>query len=180
MLNLIEIEKRAIISEEKYNELFLVLEKQAEDLGEDDKDVCFFVFSDKMIKVCNNVSAQSAKIVYKSGKIHNSALEEIEIKIDQQDIEKAIAMFSNLGAEVIIQSFQKRHNYLYNGVEIALKYSDHWGYHLEMEIMVNSMDEKEMAEKKILEVANELGVELMTDEQILAFTGKIENDYKKL
>ena len=79
----------------------------------------------------------------------------------------------------MMESFQKRHNYLFKGVEIALKYSDVWQYHLELEILINDEDKKIVAEKRIYEVADELGVRIMTDEELKEFTKKAEEKYKK-
>jgi len=178
MSNLIEVERRAIIDEVKYNELADFLAREAEDLGEDDKDVVFFVHADKLLKVVNNISKQTAKIVYKSNKIGNeSALEEIEVTIPPSEFEDAVKLFSTLGHETKIPSFQKRNNYLYKEVEISLKYSDHWGYHLEMEVMIGDREQKDEALTKIEEVANGLGIKLMSNEEIQVITNRIEKEF---
>ena len=175
----IEVEFRAVIKEEKYNKLKSFLSKNAQDLGTDDKDVCFYIFPDKLLKVVNNISQNSAKIVLKLNKIGlGSAFEEIEIKIDDKDIEKANFLFDCLGYQEVINSFQKRQNFLYKGVEIALKYSDDWGYHLEMEILINDINDQEKAEKKIFKIADELGVHLLSDDELKKIVFIIEEKYR--
>ncbi len=173
----IEVEWRALLTEQEYKRIFNILSAKAQDLGDDNKDVWFYVFDDKLLKVCNNVSKRTAKIVYKSGKIHHGPLKEIEININPREFDQAARLFSLLGAKSIMRSFQKRHNYLLKGVEIALKYSDHWNYHLEMEIVVDNSEKIVEAEKKIFQTAQELNVTLMTNEEIKNFTDKFESEF---
>jgi adenylate cyclase class IV len=177
----IEIEFRSIFDEDRYLELRKFLDKKAQNLGEDDKNVFFFIMPDKLVKVVNNISKNNAKIVLKLNKIgKGSDFEEIEIPIFQADIDDAVKIFSNLEiTDNVMQSFQKRRNYLYKGVELALKYSDVWGYHLELEIIINNLDEKQSAEKKIMKIADELGIKLMSDEELVEFTKNAEEKYKK-
>jgi adenylate cyclase class IV len=177
----IEIEFRSIINKSRYGELKKFLTKNAKDLGEDDKDVVFFIMPDKLLKVVNNISKKIAEIVFKANKIgEGSDFEETHISINQKDVVKTVETFKALKiTNNIMRSFQKRHNYSYKGVEIALKYSEHWGYHLELEIMINNLKNKPKAEVKIKKVANELGVDLMTDEELGEFTKKRERKYQE-
>ena len=88
-------------------------------------------------------------------------------------------LFSSLKLPAqLIHNDQKRHNFLYKGVEIAVKYSIDWGYHAELEIVINDARDKEIAETQIREVAEELGLRLMTDEEVLQFTSEIEARYR--
>lgn len=176
----IEIEFRSRFGAAKYKELKKFLDKNAEDLGSDDKDVYFFLFPDKLLKAVNNVSKRNAKVVLKLNKIgKGSDFEEIEIPIDQKYFEKMAGVLVALKTGDYMHSFQKRHNYLYRGVELALKWSEIWGYHLELEIVVQKPSEKKNAEKKIFAVAKDLGVGIMTDFELKKFTRKAEKDYKK-
>jgi len=176
----IEIEFRARFNEDRYKELELFLDKNAKDLGGDDKDVFFFIMVDKLLKVVNNISKKNATLVLKLNKIgQGSDFEELEIPIAQRDVNKAVKMFTALGvSDNIMRSFQKRHNYLYKGVELALKYSDVWGYHLELEILLNDISEKQKAENKIKVVAKELNIRLMTEQELTDFTQKAEQAYR--
>lgn len=175
----IEIEFRSIFNKEKYDMLEKFLNENTEDLGADDKDVYFFIMPDKLLKVVDNVSKGNAKIVTKLNKIgKGDSFEEIEISIDRKDVEKAVNMFKSLNlTDNIMHSFQQRHNYLYKGVELALKYSDEWSYHLEMEIVVDDPNKETDAKKKLYDVAKELDVHIMTNEELTNFTQKAERDY---
>jgi len=150
-------------------------------LGADDKNVFFFLLPDKICKVTNNVSKGNAKITLKLNRIGKggSDFEEIEFPIDPANFDKAIKMFSNLPFDEIQESYQNRHNYMYKGVELALKYTQTWGYHLELEIVVDSADKKDAAEKQIHEVAVELGVHIMSDEELKEFAQKIDENYRQ-
>ncbi len=176
----VEIEFRSRFNEGKYEELKKFLYSNAENLGEDDKDVYFFLFSDKLLKVVDNISKKSAKIVLKLNKIgKGSDFEEIEVPVGQEHFEKVAQIFTALETGDHMHSFQRRHNYIYQGVELALKWSEIWGHHLELEVMIGEASQKDDAEKKIFSVAKELGVKLMTDEELKEFTEKAEADYKK-
>jgi len=177
----IEIELRSVFDEKKYNELKEFLGKNAEDLGEDDKDVFFFLLPDKITKATHNVSKKTAKIVIKLNRIGRgtSDFEEIEIPINPSDFDKAVKLFSALPFDQIQNSYQKRHNYLLDGVEIALKWTESWGYHMELEIVVDNVAKREEAENKIRKVAEKLGVQIMSEEELKDFTKKIDENYKK-
>ena len=177
----IEIELRSVFDEKKHNELKDFLDKNAEDLGEDDKDVYFFLLPDKITKATHNVSKKTAKIVIKLNRIGRgtSDFEEIEIPINPSDFDKAVKLFSALPFDQIQNSYQKRHNYLFEGVEIALKWTESWGYHMELEIVVDDKAKREDAESKIRKVAERLGVQIMSEEELKDFTQKIDENYKK-
>lgn len=178
----IEIEFRSMFDEDKYNSLKDFLSKNAQDLGKDDKDVHFFIFPDKLLKVSDNVSKGSAKITLKLNRIgKGSNFEEIEVPINRADVGKIAHMFGALNVtDNIMHNFQTRHNYIYKGVELALKYSDIWKHHLELEVVIESQSRKPEAEKKIREVADELEVRLMTEQELEKFVEKVEKENKKV
>lgn len=175
----IEIEFRSRFDSTKYEELKNILNEEAADLGEDNKDVYFFMFPDKLLKVVNGVSKKDAKIVLKLNKIgKGSDFEEMEVPINQEHFEMVAKIFIALKTGDYMHSFQKRHNYLYKGVELALKWSEIWGHHLELEIVITSLSQKSEAEDTIFAIAKELGITIMTDEELKEFTEKAETDYK--
>lgn len=176
----IEIELRSMFDETTYLRLKDFFVKNAKDLGEDNKNVFFFLMPDKLLKVVNNISQNTAKIVLKLNKIgQGSDFDETEILIDPKDCDKAVKMFTKLGFTDIQNTFQERHNYLYKGVELALKYSNTWGYHLELEIVVHDLNDKNIAEQYIKKVADELGIHILSDIELSEFTKKVDIDYKK-
>ncbi|MDD2732073.1 MAG: hypothetical protein PHI53_02660 [Candidatus Pacebacteria bacterium] len=141
----------------------------------------FFTLKDKLLKVENNISKKNANIVLKLNRIGNgSNFEEFELPIPQDKVDQAVKIFTAINlTDNIMHSFQRRINFIYKDVEIALKYSDVWGYHLELEKIINDEKEKQMAEEKIKKVANELKIKLMTDKELTEFTKKAEENYRK-
>ncbi len=172
----IEIEHRSRISKRKYNSLKSYLNKNAIRLGKDDKNVYFFIFADKFLKVTDNISQQSAKITLKFNKIgEGSHFEEIEIPIQQKDAVKAVKLFkAAANYQMLRRAYQKRDNYKYKQVEIALKYSAVWNYHVELEVVISDIKHKKQAEKKIFKVADELGLRLMNQAELSSFIKKFE------
>jgi adenylate cyclase class IV len=177
----IEIEFRSLLDEGKYKQLVDFLLKNGEDLGDDDKDTYFFIFKDKLLKVVKNLSKGTGKVVLKLNKLgKGSDFEEIEIPLKISEVDRMADLFSALKLPAqLIHNDQKRHNFLYKGVEIAVKYSIDWGYHAELEIVIKDSGDKESAEVRIQEVAKELGLRLMTDDEVLKLTGEIEARYRK-
>ncbi len=177
----IEIEMRAMFDKNKHNELKNFLNKNAEDLGEDNKDVYFFLLPNKFAKVTNNISNKNAKMTLKLNRPGrgSSDFEEIEYPIDQVYFDKAVELMSNLPFKEIQNSYQKRHNYLYKGVELALKFTQTWGYHLELEIVVDDKANQKDAEKKIGDVAKELGVQILSEKDLDKITKRIDAEYRK-
>lgn len=176
----IEVEVRSVFNKEKHDQLKDFLDKNATDLGQDDKDAYFYLLPKKVVKAVNNISKKSAKIVMKLnrvGKGGNEA-EEIEIPISTDDFSKAVKLFSELEFDEVQRAFQTRRNYQYKDVELALKFSDSWGYHLELEILIDDKSKQEQAEKRLKEIADELGVKIMTPEEQHDFALKIDQQYK--
>lgn len=182
-LRKIEIEYRALLTKKKYEKLQQFLNTNAKKLGQDDKDVYFFILPDKLLKIANNISKKTAEIVIKLNKIgRGTDFEEIEIPISQKNINDAVKIFDLLNiTDNIMHSFQKRCNYLYKDVEVALKYSDIWKYHIELEIVINKKSKRQsvIAENKIKNIANELNIKLMSDKEPAEFTKKAEENYRK-
>lgn len=177
----VEIELRGLVDEEKHEKLQKILSEKAEDLGRDDKDTYFFLTPKKVFKVVDNISKNTAKIVYKSNRVGEGKVEaeEIEVSISPSDFSKAVEVFSQVGFKESQKSYQKRHNYLYKDVEIALKYTDSWGYHVELEVVVGSISEKNRAENKIRKVAEELGIPIMSENEIRVFAEKIDREHEE-
>ena len=174
----IEVELRSRFSKEKYDELLSFLENNAKHLGTDDKRVWFFVMPDKLLKVTHNISKKNGKITLKLTKIgYGSSFEGIEFLISEDDVEKAVKLFTNLGHEYLFEPTILRRDFEYKGIEFAIKYSKTWGYHLEMEVLLDSTDKEKEAEDYIREVAKELDIHIMTEQELREFTENIEATY---
>jgi predicted adenylyl cyclase CyaB len=171
-----EIEFRAKFDRAKYDELKMRLDKEADLLGQDNKDVLFYILPDKLLKVVHNTSKNTAKISLKLNRLGAGAsFEEYEFHFNASGFDNAKVLVEKLGLQAkFMQESQTRINYQYNGCEIALKHSETWGYHMEIEIIVENQSNREQAEKQIADTARELGVTLMTDEEIKTFTESVE------
>jgi adenylate cyclase class IV len=175
----LEIEFRARFDEATYEAVRMRLQSQGDDLGVDDKHIYFYVLPDKLLKVTENLSARTAKVVVKTTKIgEGSAFPEIELPIAAGDVPTAVRLLDVLGYEhQRHDAFNRRHNYRYGDVEVALKWSEAWGHHAEFEIVLTDdadEAERQQAETRIHAVADELGVHLMTDAELREFTRQFE------
>jgi adenylate cyclase class IV len=172
-----EIEFRARFDEATYNKLKAYLDEHAEVLGEDNKDCHYFIFPDKLLKLVHNISKKNAKISLKLSSLgQGAAFEEIEFTFPEGQIESARKLLDALALPVkTMHEGQQRVNYTYKGCEIALKYSKTWGYHLEIEQVIDRKEKQAEAEVHIREVANELDVHLMSDEDLRLFLQEVES-----
>ncbi|MER5971804.1 hypothetical protein ABT112_19080 [Streptomyces sp. NPDC002055] len=175
----IEIEMRARFDKDAHEQLLARLTQEAEDLGCDDKNIFFYVLPDQLLKVTDNIAAGSAKITLKASKIgQGAAFPETEFAIGRKDVPAAVQILNALGFEdTMHQAFNQRHNFRFRGVEIAVKWSDAWGHHAEFEVLLDgeaSATARDGAVARIAAVADELGVHLMTEEELGEFTAAFE------
>lgn len=177
MKNQIEIEFRSRVTPAQFRKLERFLKAHARDLGRDDKDAFFFIMPGNLLKVENKISKKNAAVVLKLNKIgKGSHFPELEFPIEQKYFNQATHLFFSLGiTKNIKRSFQRRHNYRYKGVDIAMKYSKTWGYHVELEVVVDRKAKKFLAVRKIEAIADELGFRLMSDRELRRFTKKAEH-----
>lgn len=175
-----EIEHRAVLTEEAYNELAERLVKEATLIGSDDKEVSYYIFSDKLLKVVRNISKKSAKISLKLNVLGaGSSFKEFEVPFPEESFEMMKSICEHISTpDQVISGTQKRTNYEYQGVEIALKWSEDWGYHVEFEIMISDLSEKKTADARIREAARALSVSLMTEAEVKAFQAEVESKKK--
>ncbi|MEU6442485.1 CYTH domain-containing protein [Streptomyces sp. NPDC047046] len=180
----IEIEMRARFTEEEHDQLVRRLEAEGQDLGPDDKHIYFYVLPEQLLKVTDNTAAGTAKITLKGSRIgQGAAFAETEFAIARTDVPAAVRVFNALGFEASMhEAFNRRHNFRFNGVEIAVKWSEAWGYHAEFEILLEDgagEDARAVAESAIRNTAAELGVALMTEQELVAFTAAFEKAEKE-
>ncbi|MHA6761993.1 hypothetical protein [Streptacidiphilus sp. PAMC 29251] len=175
----VEIELRARFDRDEHDQLVARLTQAAEDLGQDDKRIYFYVLPDQLLKVTENKAAGTAKITLKESRIgQGSAFPETEFPIAQGDVQAAVRIFNALGFESAMhEAFNFRRNFRFLGVEIAVKWSEAWGYHAEFEVLLGddaSEEAKAEAVDRIHSVATGLGVRLMTEQELVEFTTAFE------
>ncbi len=179
-LDMYEIEHRALLTEESYKELAEKLARNATLLGTDDKEVSYYIFPDKLLKVMRNISKGTGKLSLKLNVLGaGSSFQEFEVPFPEDSFETMKNICDSISTpDQVISGTQQRTNYKYQGVEIALKWSEDWGYHVEFEIMISDLGEKETADAHIREVAKTLSVSLMTEEEVAAFSAEVRSRKK--
>ncbi|MCI3224348.1 CYTH domain-containing protein [Streptomyces sp. NP-1717] len=175
----VEIEMRARFTKEAHDQLVTRLKADGEDLGTDDKHIYFYVLPDQLLKVTDNTAAGTAKITLKGSKIgQGAAFPETEFAIAPADVPAAVKVFNALGFETAMhEAFNFRHNFRFGSVEIAVKWSEAWGYHAEFEVLLedDAPDAaRDEAAATITDVATALGVTLMTEQELADFTAAFE------
>lgn len=175
---MLEIEKRGFLTEEQYNNLLDYFKKNSQFLGEDDKYVVYYIYKDKLLKAVKNISKGNAKISLKMNKIGNgSVFPETEVVFSENDYEKIKFILDTVSTpEKIMSGIQKRKNFFYKKCEFSVKWSEEWGYHFEVEKVVNSEKEAHQAEADLEEVSKELGIKILTEEELKKFTEKAEKN----
>ena len=126
-----EVEKRGILTKRGYDKLLSFLKKYGKSLGDDDKYVVYYIYSDKLLKAVDNASKGNAKISLKMNKIGNgSVFPETEIFFHREDFTKIKFILDTIVTpEKVMTGVQKRQNFIYKDCEFAIKWSKYWGYH---------------------------------------------------
>ena len=174
----IEVEVRGLLNEGKYNFLIDYLDKNGTDKEIDDRKTTFFIMSEKTLKISEKKSKGIAKISLKVGDIvKDLSQKEFEITIEPKDFDIAEKIFYNLGFTQIQHTEQKRINYNYKNCEFAVKWSVDWGYHFEIEQMVELESEVEQSNQKLLSLAKELDLTLMSEAEFGKRCAEIDEKY---
>lgn len=165
----IEVEKKALLSEEAYQQLpEQILALGGQDAGNQDTDSIFYVTDGAQVKLQATPASGKAKLAWKSGDYDDGAAarREIEVQLAPSEFEAAEQFIDALLTGVKkVPTTQKRHNYELDGVAIAVKYSEHWGYHVELDQEVPTEEGVVIAEERIQQVADKLNMTLLTSEQ---------------
>lgn len=174
----IEIEYRSRFDRKTFGRVRNFLSRHGRRLGKDDKEVFFYVGKNKVYKVVKNISSRTAKIVLKDARIEKkSSFREVEIPIDLARVSEANEFVKSIPGLRFYHDIVRRENFSWRKVEIALKYSQTWGYHAELEVMLSAEDKKKTASKRIRNVASELGIQLMESNDIARFLREAHTNY---
>jgi hypothetical protein len=94
------------------------------------------------------------------------------------ELDAVLHVYEGLGlSDNMHEAYNQRHNFRYQGVEIALKWSVTWGHHAEFEVLLPEPQVPEQiddASRLISRVAAELGVRLMTEQELSDFIAEFE------
>jgi len=184
-----EYEERAFLDEAGFLRIKNKLDAESLKATVDNKISYFYVLPDKNVSIATSPSKTVIK--YKGGQLTNgnNGFEEREFAINPENLKEALSFFTalfNLGPE---KSEQFRINYILpNSIEVALKYTQTWGFHLEVEKLYSinggfdSEAEKIQAKNEVDNVGNLLEIRFITDEEIRQFAndsklGKVKGVY---
>ena len=163
-----EYEERAFLTEAQFLPIKEKLDSLAVRHEVDNKTSYFFVLPDVNVSIAS--SPTKTVIKYKGGQLGlGNGFEEIEIPIEQSSLPDSIKLFSALLKVEPQVSEQFRINYvLPGGIEIALKYTQTWGFHLEAEKTYEHAESLEDAERQakddLATLAKELSISYIDDE----------------
>ena len=166
----IEVEIKALISEEKYNSLLEFFKENGELKNEDYQETYYFDCEEDLRIQKNNFFS---KIVLKKGKVHDETREEMEIKFDKEQFKELEKLFSLLGYGVEIKWFRNRKSFIWDGIKAEVDYTKGYGYILELEKMSDE-ENKDETLRMLKEKLVELDIKLTPREE---FDRKFE-DYK--
>lgn len=171
-----EYEERAFLDEADFLRIKNKLDAESLKATIDNKISYFYVLPDKNISIAT--SPLKTVIKYKDGQLINgdNGFEEREFEINPENLTEALNFFTamfNLEPE---KSEQFRINYILpNSIEVALKYTQTWGFHLEVEKLYSINDdfnietEKTQAKNEVDNVGMLLNIKYISDEEIKQF-----------
>ena len=168
----IEVEVRSFITKEKYKELLNFFERNAELVKEDFQETHYFDCEADLRIQKNN---SGSKIWLKEGKIHDDAREEIEIKLDDKDFDKANKIFSAINLKPEIKWLRERKQFNWDNIKVCLDHTKGYGHIIEFEKIINNDEEKEKVFEEIKQKMASLGINISSKEE---FNEKF-NEYKK-
>jgi len=125
----IEVEVRTFISPKKYRALLLFLKKQSKFLGRE-KQLTYYFAGPQDLRI--QQSSTYAKVWLKSGQIHDDQRQEIEVKTDRHKFNDLKKLFLTLGYKIEIAWDRMRHNFRWQGCDVAVDYTKGYGYILKL------------------------------------------------
>lgn len=175
-----EYEERSFLDEENFIRLKNYFDTHHSRMSMDNKQSFFFVMPDVNVSIAS--SEKETKVKYKGGQLGmGNGFEEVEFRINPESLGEAIHLFSSLLSVAPQESYQFRINYvLDNNIEIALKYTEMWGFHMEVERTyaasseLSANIEKNAAKDELMIFAKKLNFAYIDDKQMKKFKGQCE------
>lgn len=162
----LEVELRGKMSDDEYQNLITFLDQNGTDKELDNRKTVFFKLDGKTLKVTSRLSKNTAKIALKMGDILSSKFqEEFELNFNPEEFDIAVNIFKNLGFDKIQYTTQNRINYKYKGFDFSVKWSEDWGYHFEIDTVVDIEEKIDEARTSIRNLAEKMGLKIMMEEE---------------
>lgn len=162
----IEVELRGVLTKDKYKKIIAYLKTVADNEEVDDKISYFFVIRGGILKISDEEFKNKAKISYKQGGESKSILEEYEIPIAREDVQKTIKVFKDLGFTNVNTVQQKRINFKYKGAEISIKDTPDYGPHFEIEMIAKNQEDAKLKRKVLFEICKDLDLKTLSQQEI--------------
>jgi Adenylate cyclase, class 2 (thermophilic) len=175
-----EVEKRGFLDEHDHDALLRRFKADGISIEEDHRETIFFVIPDATLKITRSLSLGTSKIAYKTGDIARSvAQKEYETSIAFTDFDNAVQTFKHLGFENVQETQQKRFNIQLGSSTLSLKWSIDWGYHFEIDTVVENEEEIASAEAKLLEECAQLSLIPLTASEFSEFCESVQEKYNR-
>lgn len=175
-MNNIEVEIRSFITDKQYKNLLSKFKKESEFKGKDEQ-VTYYFDSDQDLRIQKN--SNFSKIWLKKGSIHDDQREEIELKFEKNDFDKAERLFLALDYNIQIKWFRTRHSFKWNDVEVAIDFTKGYGYIIELEKM-SSEETKEKDLQYLKSKMSEIGIEITPKEEFAKKYEYYKENWKQL
>jgi adenylate cyclase class IV len=139
----------------------------------------FYVYADRTLTVKRFLNNNYLRLVAKPtiGSGHN--YEEIILPLSPDTRPAARKFCEALGDHDYFCSKQFRRNFSYKEVEIACKYSERWGFHVECEIMVDANSDSDRAQQVIGQVMKELRLTPLSAGDELTLLARFKTDWMR-
>ncbi len=172
----IEVEIRSFITKEKYEELLEFFNNNSEKIKENYQETFYF---DSNQDLRTQKSDSHAKIWLKKGKIHDEFREEIEVKLNKEDFEKANKIFEAIGLNTKIKFYRLRNQFNWGNIKVCLDYTKGYGYIIELEKLSNNQ-EKQSTLEELKKKLNELNIQLTTKQDFEDKFKHYEQNWREL
>lgn len=172
----IEIEIRSFISKEKYEELLEFFNQNAEFVKVEEDETEYYA-ENGAVRI--RQSQDSAKMVLKTGDIHDEFREEYEIPIQKKDFHLYQKMFEKLNIPKHIQWKRKKHTFDWKGVTVELGDNKGYGYIIELEELGTEENKHEILEE-LKQKLNELNIPLTPKEIFKEKYDYYKNNWREL
>jgi predicted adenylyl cyclase CyaB len=173
---MIEVELRSFLTPERFQVLLNYFQKNSEIKGRDEQ-ITYYFDSEQDLRIQKNLNY--SKVWLKKGKLHDTAREEIEIKLPREDFEKLEQLFSSLGYNVNIKWLRERHTFEWNNVTVMMDYTKGYGHIIEMEKLCKE-NEKEEALKLLEQKFTELKIPITPKEEFDTAYQNYKKNWKTL
>lgn len=181
---MIEIEKRALVDRNQYDELLKYFSKKGKltkqfkrytIIGIQRPDFVPDTIGDKDLRI--RTDGKSGLFTLKVGNWHSGdARKEYEIHFDLSEIKDAMGILTTLGSPYCVSVYIQRYEYSYHDYVISLdKYFFNDDYIIDFEKLVsdNSTENIKSEEDKIESEMEKLGLNLITSEKMIEFINKL-------